>query len=71
MKLKFSIASLSTMLALSTSVFTPAQAQTEIQWWHAMSGALGEWVDDLAKDFNGSQKITKWCQFLRAPMTKR
>ena len=59
MKLKFSIASLSTMLALSTSVFTPAQAQTEIQWWHAMSGALGEWVDDLAKDFNGSQKNYK------------
>ena len=21
-----------------------AQAQTEIQWWHSMSGALGEWV---------------------------
>jgi sn-glycerol 3-phosphate transport system substrate-binding protein len=33
----------------------PVQAQTEIQWWHSMGGALGEWVNDLAKDFNASQ----------------
>ena len=37
----------------------PAHAQTEIQWWHAMSGPLGEWVNDLAKDFNDSQKDYK------------
>jgi sn-glycerol 3-phosphate transport system substrate-binding protein len=34
----------------------PARAQTEIQWWHAMPGANGEWVNDLAKGFNESQK---------------
>jgi sn-glycerol 3-phosphate transport system substrate-binding protein len=33
-----------------------ASAATEVQWWHAMSGPLGEWVNDLAKDFNASQK---------------
>ncbi|WP_431265355.1 sn-glycerol-3-phosphate ABC transporter substrate-binding protein UgpB [Roseateles chitinivorans] len=33
-----------------------ASAQTEIQWWHSMGGALGDWVNDLAKDFNASQK---------------
>jgi sn-glycerol 3-phosphate transport system substrate-binding protein len=27
----------------------------EIQWWHSMGGALGEWVNDLSKDFNASQ----------------
>ena len=59
MKLKFAIATASTVFALSVSAFTPAQAQTEIQWWHAMSGALGEWVNDLAKDFNDSQKDYK------------
>jgi sn-glycerol 3-phosphate transport system substrate-binding protein len=32
-----------------------AYAQTEIQWWHSMGGALGEWVNDLANDFNKSQ----------------
>lgn len=37
----------------------PVQAQTEIQWWHAMGGALGEWVNDLAKDYNASQKNYK------------
>lgn len=47
-------------LALAAAAFTaPAQAQTEIQWWHSMGGALGEWVNDLAKDFNASQKDYK------------
>ncbi len=35
--------------------FTPLQAATEISWWHAMGGALGESVNDLAKRFNDSQ----------------
>ena len=50
MKLQLSAAALAVALAL------PAQAATQIQWWHAMSGPLGEWVNDLAKDFNASQK---------------
>lgn len=33
----------------------PAAAKTEIQWWHAMSGALGEKLAKLATDFNASQ----------------
>ena len=33
-----------------------ALAQTEIQFWHAMSGALGDRVADLAKRFNSEQK---------------
>ena len=36
-----------------------AQAQTEIQWWHSMTAVNGEWVNDLAKDFNASQKDYK------------
>ena len=36
-----------------------SQAQTEIQWWHSMGGALGEWVNDQAKDFNATQKDYK------------
>ncbi len=46
-------AALASLLAIGVS--SPAQAQTEIQWWHAMGGALGEWVNDLAKGFNASQ----------------
>ncbi|MEW6694800.1 sn-glycerol-3-phosphate-binding periplasmic protein UgpB [Tepidimonas thermarum] len=38
---------------------TSAHAQTEIVWWHSMGGALGEWVNDLAKSFNDSQKDYK------------
>ena len=41
------------------SISIPAQAQTEIQWWHAMAGALGERVNDLAARFNASQKEYK------------
>ncbi|WP_399678987.1 sn-glycerol-3-phosphate ABC transporter substrate-binding protein UgpB [Xenophilus sp.] len=45
--------------ALAAAFAVPAQAQTEIQWWHSMSGPLGEWVGDLAKQFNESQKDYK------------
>src|SRR5512133_3387296 len=50
-------AAMATTLAIGIS--SPAQAQTEIQWWHAMGGALGEWVNDLAKGFNESKKEFK------------
>lgn len=36
-------------------------AETEITWWHAMGGQLGETVNQIAEDFNASQddyKIT-------------
>ena len=56
MKLKFLVSS----CLLGVAAFsTPAHAQVEIQWWHAMGGALGEWVNDLAKGFNESQKEYK------------
>jgi len=45
--------------AVSVAAAPAAHAQTEIQWWHSMGGALGEWVNDLAKDFNASQKEYK------------
>ncbi len=32
-----------------------AHAQTEISWWHAMTGANAEVVDKIASDFNASQ----------------
>lgn len=44
--------------AIALSVCAPAQAQAqqvEIQWWHSMSAALGDWVNDLAKQYNASQ----------------
>jgi sn-glycerol 3-phosphate transport system substrate-binding protein len=46
-------------LALAAAMASPAFAQTEIQWWHSMGGALGEWVNDHAKDFNASQNQYK------------
>ena len=46
-------------VALAFGLAGPARAETEIQWWHAMGGALGEWVNDLAKGFNDSQKEYK------------
>ena len=41
---------------LATVAFaSPAQAVTEIMWWHAMSGELGRQLEKLAADFNASQ----------------
>jgi sn-glycerol 3-phosphate transport system substrate-binding protein len=42
-------------LAGAIGLSSPAQAVTEINWWHAMSGELGKQVDKLAADFNASQ----------------
>ena len=36
-------------------VSTAALAATEVEWWHAMGGALGEKVEKIANDFNASQ----------------
>jgi sn-glycerol 3-phosphate transport system substrate-binding protein len=40
-------------------VALPALAQTEIQWWHSMTGALNDRVNEFAKGFNESQKEFK------------
>jgi sn-glycerol 3-phosphate transport system substrate-binding protein len=45
--------------ALAATLFNVAQAQTEIQWWHSMTAVNNEWVNDLAKQFNESQKEYK------------
>ena len=45
--------------ALSLGAVTPALAQTEIQWWHAMTGGNNEVVVKLAEEFNASQKDYK------------
>lgn len=46
---------------VATSISTSAFATTDITWWHAMGGQLGETVNKIASDFNASQddyKIT-------------
>jgi len=45
--------------ALATLAALPAHAQTEIQFWHSMTAVNNEWVNDLAKEFNASQKDFK------------
>lgn len=52
---------MSPALALAAALLTalPAQAATEIQWWHSMTGGLNEWVNDLAKQYNASQSNYK------------
>jgi sn-glycerol 3-phosphate transport system substrate-binding protein len=56
MKIRF------TALALAASALLAplaSQAQTEIQWWHSMTAVNNQWVNDLAKEFNDSQKDYK------------
>ena len=46
-------------IALTLSFAGHASAATELQWWHAMTGANNEVVDQLAKEFNESQSEYK------------
>ncbi|MGP3506052.1 sn-glycerol-3-phosphate ABC transporter substrate-binding protein UgpB [Paracidovorax citrulli] len=45
--------------AIAAYACISAHAQTEIQWWHSMTAVNGEWVNDLARQFNESQKDYK------------
>lgn len=40
---------------MSASVSLSAQAATEVNWWHAMGGQLGEILEEMTADFNASQ----------------
>ncbi|WP_244815042.1 sn-glycerol-3-phosphate ABC transporter substrate-binding protein UgpB [Caballeronia sp. Lep1P3] len=54
-----SFRSISAAAVLAFGASTAAHAATEIQFWHAMEAALGERVNDIAKDFNASQSDYK------------
>ncbi len=56
MKYRFAASALATFAVCMPFV---SQAQTEVQMWHSMVAVNGEWVNDLAKDFNASQKDYK------------
>jgi sn-glycerol 3-phosphate transport system substrate-binding protein len=46
-----------TLAAALTAIVAsvPAYAQTQIEWWHAHGGQLGETVNEIANRFNASQ----------------
>ncbi|MBA3775925.1 MAG: sn-glycerol-3-phosphate ABC transporter substrate-binding protein UgpB [Betaproteobacteria bacterium] len=50
---------LTALAAVAMCASVSAQAQTEIQWWHSMTGALNDRVNELAKGFTESQKDYK------------
>ena len=54
-----SLTTLAVSVAALPALATAALAQTEITWWHAMSGANNEVVETLSKEFNESQKEFK------------
>src|SRR6202020_242954 len=43
------------VVAAALVLASPAQALTNIAWWHAMSGELGRQLEKLAADFNASK----------------
>jgi sn-glycerol 3-phosphate transport system substrate-binding protein len=53
MKLKIAVLAGTAAFALNV------QAQTEVQWWHSMTGANGDRVNAMASGFNASQKNYK------------
>ena len=55
MRLHRNIITVAAAAAFAGSSPTVALAATEIQWWHAMGGKLGEKVAEIAAGFNASQ----------------
>ena len=55
----FTLAAAAAAAVLGMGLALPAQAQVEIQWWHSMTAVNGEWVNDLAKEFNATQSDVK------------
>jgi sn-glycerol 3-phosphate transport system substrate-binding protein len=53
------VTKLAASLAAAMLCAAQAQAQTEIQWWHSMTGANNTGVNELANRFNASQKDYK------------
>ena len=47
------------LTALGLAHPTPAFAKTEIHFWQAMTGQLGDAVNELVKQFNASQNDTR------------
>lgn len=50
---------ITTAAAAFAMIANTAFAEVEISWWHAMGGALGETVNQIATDFNASQSDYK------------
>jgi sn-glycerol 3-phosphate transport system substrate-binding protein len=46
-------------VALAVGAGSSAQAQTEIQWWHAMTSVNNDVINKLSNDFNASQSQYK------------
>ncbi|MBB5049337.1 sn-glycerol 3-phosphate transport system substrate-binding protein [Rhodopseudomonas rhenobacensis] len=46
---------LAATLSLALGLASPALAATEIQWWHAMTGANNDVIVKLAEEFNAAQ----------------
>ncbi|MEJ2803500.1 sn-glycerol-3-phosphate ABC transporter substrate-binding protein UgpB [Comamonadaceae bacterium PP-2] len=57
--MKLHLKHLAVIAGFAAAASTPALAVTEIQWWHSMTAVNGEWVNDLARQFNDSQKDYK------------
>jgi sn-glycerol 3-phosphate transport system substrate-binding protein len=60
-----SIRLLAAVAAIATT--TPALAQVEIQWWHAMTGGNNDIVNRLSEEFNASQKDYKVVPTYKGP----
>jgi len=53
--MKFRSLAIGLAVTASSLTSTAALSATEIQWWHAMGGRLGEVVNEIAENYNASQ----------------
>jgi sn-glycerol 3-phosphate transport system substrate-binding protein len=50
---------LAALMSTTLALASPAQAVTELQWWHAMTGGNNDVIVKLAEEFNASQSDYK------------
>ena len=55
MRLNRKVTILAAAAAFAGGLPSAALAATEVEWWHAMGGKLGEKVNEIAEGFNASQ----------------
>ncbi len=56
MRTKHLVAATAAAFLMSTSLApTAANAQTQVQWWHALTGQLGDALNEIVDDFNAMQ----------------
>ncbi len=70
MKLRAMLSAATALTVALPAMVGVAQAQTQVQFWHAFTGRLGELLEKQVSDFNASQDDYEVVATLKATTRK-